>query len=102
MFKHFFKSVKLILSNSTLLRRIAITFAILLVFKVGTFITIPLIDTTAITATIKGNNFLGFLNTFSGEGKVWIAPTQPMYEKMRYGLPTNNNSMNNPTPRQRG
>ena len=68
MFKHFFKSVKLILSNSTLLRRIAITFAILLVFKVGTFITIPLIDTTAITATIKGNNFLGFLNTFSGGG----------------------------------
>ncbi|MDQ5923721.1 MAG: hypothetical protein QG598_796 [Bacillota bacterium] len=44
----------------------------------------------------------GFLNTFSGEGKVWIAPTQPMYEKMRYGLPTDNNSMNNPTPRQRG
>ena len=43
----------------------------------------------------------GFLNTFSGEGKVWIAPTQAMYEKMRYGLPTNNNSMNNPTPRQK-
>lgn len=44
----------------------------------------------------------GLLNTFSGEGKVWIAPTQPMYEKMKDGLTTNNNSMNNPTPRQRG
>ena len=41
MFKKFFKSVKLILSNSTLLRRIGITFAILLVFKIGTFITVP-------------------------------------------------------------
>jgi len=34
----------------------------------GTFITIPLIDTTAITASIKNNTFLGFLNTFSGGG----------------------------------
>lgn len=68
MFGRFFKSVKLILSNSTLLQRIAITLAILLVFKIGTFITIPLIDTTAITATITGNDFLGFLNTFSGGG----------------------------------
>lgn len=68
MFRRFFKSLKLILSNSTILKRIAITFAILLVFKIGTFITIPLIDTTAITATIKGNDFLGFLNAFSGGG----------------------------------
>ena len=44
----------------------------------------------------------GFLNTFTGEGKVWIAPTQPMYEKMNCGLPTNNNSMDNHTSRQRG
>ncbi len=44
----------------------------------------------------------GFLNTFSGEGRVWIAPTQPMYAKMNYGFPTNNNSMNNSTPRQKG
>lgn len=44
----------------------------------------------------------GFLNTFTGHGKVWIAPTQPMYEKMNYGLPTNNNSMNNTSSRQKG
>ena len=56
-------------------------------------------DKSLIGSAINGE---GFLNTFSGEGKVWIAPTQPMYEKMRYGLPTNNNSMNNQTPRQRG
>lgn len=44
----------------------------------------------------------GLLNTFSGQGKVWIAPTQPMYERMNYGLPTQNNSMNNHSSRQRG
>lgn len=44
----------------------------------------------------------GLLNTFRGEGTVWIAPTQPMYERMYYGLPTSNNSMNNQTSRQRG
>ena len=68
MFRNFVKTFKLVFSNQTILRRIAITFAILFVFKVGTFITIPLIDTTAITSTIKNNTFLGFLNTFSGGG----------------------------------
>ena len=68
MFKRFFKSIKLILSNSTILRRIGITLAILLVFKIGTFITIPLIDTTAIQSTLAQSDFLGLLNTFSGGG----------------------------------
>jgi preprotein translocase subunit SecY len=68
MLRNFWNNIKLIFSNATILRRIAITFALLFVFKMGTFITIPLVDTTAITATIKGNNFLGFLNTFSGGG----------------------------------
>ncbi len=44
----------------------------------------------------------GFLNTFTGEGKVWIAPTQPMYEKMSSRVfPTDNNSMNSSVPRQK-
>jgi len=68
LFKSFVKSLRLIFSNATILRRIAITFAILFVFKMGTFITIPLIDTTAIDATLRSNTFLGFLNTFSGGG----------------------------------
>ena len=39
----------------------------------------------------------GFLNTFKGEGTVWIAPTQPVYAKMSYvgGFPTSNNNRNN-------
>lgn len=44
----------------------------------------------------------GFLNTFKGQGTVWLAPTQPIYERMRYTLPTNNNSMNNNVSRQKG
>ena len=71
MFKKFFKSVKLILSNSTLLRRIGITFAILLVFKIGTSVTVPLIDDYEITnaiAQLNQGGLLGLLNTFSGGG----------------------------------
>ena len=56
-------------------------------------------DKSLFSSAINGE---GFLNTFSGEGKVWIAPTQPMYGKMGGTLPTNNNSMNNQTPRQKG
>lgn len=37
----------------------------------------------------------GLLNTFTGSGTVWIAPTQPIYRKMYYGLSINNKSMNN-------
>ncbi len=57
---------KLILSNTTLLRRIGITLLILLVFKIGTFIAIPLVDTSHITNILSGNSFLNILNTFSG------------------------------------
>ena len=37
----------------------------------------------------------GLLNTFTGTGKVWLAPTEPVYNRLIYGLPTSNNSMNN-------
>ncbi len=50
-------------------------------------------DKTLFGSAINGE---GFLNTFSGEGTIWLAPTQPMYQKMKYSMPTNNNSMNNP------
>lgn len=49
-------------------------------------------DKSLFGSTINGE---GLLNTFTGEGKVWLAPTQPIYERMNYGIPTNNNSMNN-------
>ena len=63
-----FNKVKQILSNREIVLKIMITFAILLVFKAGTFIPIPLIDTTTITSMISGNEFLTVLNAFSGGG----------------------------------
>ncbi len=57
---------KLILSNKTLLRRILVTLGLLFVFKMGTFIVIPLIDASMIENTLTGNSFLDILNTFSG------------------------------------
>ncbi len=59
---------KLILSNREIVLKILFTFALLLVFKAGTFIPIPLLDTTYIRAIVKGNEFLVVLNTFSGGG----------------------------------
>lgn len=59
---------KRIFSNPQIVRRIAITFLILLVFKIGTYIPVPLIDITAIKSMIQGNDFLTVLDTFSGGG----------------------------------
>ena len=63
-----FEKLKKILSNKEILRKIIFTFAILLVFKIGTYIPIPLVSTTSIRGTIAGNDFLTVLNAFSGGG----------------------------------
>ena len=63
-----FEKLKKILSNRDIVLKIIYTFIILLVFKLGTFTPIPLIDTVAIRETIKANDFLTILNAFSGGG----------------------------------
>lgn len=60
--------LKRIFSNPDVIKRLAFTFLILLVFKLGTFIPVPLIDTTSIKQVLSGNDFLTILNTFSGGG----------------------------------
>lgn len=60
--------LKRILSNPDIIKRLAFTFLILLVFKLGTYIPVPLIDTNSIKQVLKGNDFLTILNTFSGGG----------------------------------
>lgn len=62
------EKLKKILSNKEILQKIIFTFAILLVFKIGTYIPIPLISTTSIKGVIAGNDFLTVLNAFSGGG----------------------------------
>ncbi|HIT44278.1 TPA: preprotein translocase subunit SecY [Candidatus Avacholeplasma faecigallinarum] len=59
---------KLILSNREIVLKILVTFALLLVFKVGTYLPIPLISTTSVQQLISGNDFLTILNAFSGGG----------------------------------
>ena len=59
---------KLILSNREIVLKILITFALLLVFKAGTYVPVPLIDITSVKAIVSGNDFLTVLNAFSGGG----------------------------------
>lgn len=63
-----FDKFKKIFSNREIVLKLIWTFLLLLVFKLGTYIPVPLIDTVAIGETIKGNSFLDVLNAFSGGG----------------------------------
>ncbi|MGM9972199.1 MAG: preprotein translocase subunit SecY [Anaeroplasmataceae bacterium] len=60
--------IKRIFSNPDIVRKILFTFLILLVFKLGTYLPIPLIDTVGVKQMLDGNSFLTILNTFSGGG----------------------------------
>ena len=37
----------------------------------------------------------GFLNTYSGTGKVWLAPTSSIYKEFGYGFMPGNSGMDN-------
>lgn len=58
--------IKAIFSNVQLLKRIGITLALLFIFRITTWIPIPLIDTSSISEFISGNDFLAILNNFTG------------------------------------
>lgn len=49
-------------------------------------------DKSLIGSALNGE---GFLNTFTGEGAVWLAPTAPIYHKLQNGIPITNNGSNN-------
>lgn len=63
-----FNKAKLILSNREIVLKILITFALLLVFKAGTYVPIPLISTTSVKQILAQSDFLTVLNAFSGGG----------------------------------
>ena len=63
-----FDKAKKIFSNREIVLRLLITFALLLVFKAGTYIPTPLIDTVNIRGVIGNNDFLTILNASSGGG----------------------------------
>lgn len=60
--------IKRILSNKTVMLRLAFTLAILLVVRIGSHITVPLFDTTAIVDFMnQSGSFVAILNNFSGQ-----------------------------------
>jgi preprotein translocase subunit SecY len=63
-----FDKLKKILSNREVVLKIMITFGLLLAFKAGTYIPIPLFDTTQVQGIFEEASFFGILNAFSGGG----------------------------------
>ncbi|MDE7161603.1 MAG: preprotein translocase subunit SecY [Anaeroplasmataceae bacterium] len=62
------EKLKKILSNKEILQKIIFTFGMLLVFKIGTYIPIPLVSTIGIQNVMRETDFLTVLNAFSGGG----------------------------------
>jgi preprotein translocase subunit SecY len=58
--------LKLILNNGKIMKRVLITVLLIFVFKIVTYIPIPLLETSAIDNAMKNGGFLSFLNAFSG------------------------------------
>ncbi len=58
--------LKAIFTNTKVLKKIGITVFILLLFRILTWVPIPLLDTSGIQDFIKENEFLAILNNFSG------------------------------------
>lgn len=64
----FSEKLRLIISDKSLVKRIFITVALLVVFRLLAAVPIPGIDTARLAQLFAGNQFLGLLNVFSGGG----------------------------------
>lgn len=62
-----FTTIRNAFKNPDLRKRLVFTIVILILFRLGSAILVPYADASAMQAVIgDGNNFFGFLNTFSG------------------------------------
>ena len=63
-----FNKLKMVLNNGTIMKRIGFTLIVLFIYKLLTFIPIPLVDTQGMKDFIASDTegFLSILNTFSG------------------------------------
>ena len=68
MFEAFIQKTKLVLGDSTLVRRILFVVGILVVFRLLAVIPIPGVDTLRLAEFFSRNQFFGLLNLFSGGG----------------------------------
>lgn len=64
----FFKKIGLVITDSALLKRIGFVVGALVVFRALAAVPIPGIDTASLEQFLSNNQFLGFLNIFSGGG----------------------------------
>lgn len=58
--------LKKILTNKAVLKKIGFTLLVFLVFKLLTYVTMPLIDTSSLTDIFNNSGFLGIMNSISG------------------------------------
>ncbi|MDD4184635.1 MAG: preprotein translocase subunit SecY [Candidatus Izemoplasmatales bacterium] len=61
------ETLKKVLKNKDILKRIGFTLLAFLVFKLLTYVTMPLIDSTSLTALFENSGFLGIVNSISGD-----------------------------------
>ena len=68
MFGLFFRKLKLVATDSALLKRLGFVILALALFRVLAAIPVPGVDTIALEQFFQSNQFLSFLNIFSGGG----------------------------------
>jgi preprotein translocase subunit SecY len=64
----FFKKLSLVVTDPALLKRIGFVVGALVVFRALAAVPVPGVDTSALEQFLSQNQFLGFLNIFSGGG----------------------------------
>ncbi|MBN2504014.1 MAG: preprotein translocase subunit SecY, partial [Bacilli bacterium] len=61
------ETLKKVIKNKDVLKRIGFTLLAFFVFKLLTYVTMPLIDATSLTSLFENSGFLGIVNSISGD-----------------------------------
>ncbi|MDY0023625.1 MAG: hypothetical protein RBR66_01720, partial [Candidatus Izemoplasmatales bacterium] len=61
------ETLKKIFTNKEVLKKIGFTLLAFLVFKILTYVTIPLVETSYFADYIENSGFLGIVNSISGD-----------------------------------
>ena len=61
------ETLRKIFKNKDILKRIGFTLFAFLIFKLFTYVTMPLIDSTSLTSLFENSGFLGIVNSISGD-----------------------------------
>ncbi len=60
------ETLKMLFKNKEVLKKLGVTLLAFFVFKLLTYVTMPLIDSTALTSLFENSGFLGIVNSISG------------------------------------